>query len=245
MLVAAKILLAVEIALIVGAIAAVVGSFGFYAIAQMMGVRDMNGGLAMGVATTVLPIAGVIGTGLGLWLGIVVVRAAGAPTIWIGSLGILAIAGAVAAAYFVVPKLNDGNPYDLEGPRPVVYMEVRLPWPIQAGMADRFFRKSFESYASSHAQWDEPRQRDEDGLTILRFKVKLYWRVKDRQMVLWRADGGPKMVFDLPLPKEPESTEAYGPWKRVDYLLEGEGQRVPASKVYDYHIRTKIVMEGP
>ena len=112
-------------------------------------------------------------------------------------------------------------------------------------MADRFFRKSFESYSSSAAQWDEPRQRDEAGRTILRFKVKLYWRVSDRRMVLWRADGGPKMVFVLHIPEEPFPTDAYGPWQRVDYLLEGDGNKVPPPAAYDYQIRTWIVMEDP
>ncbi len=211
----------------------------------MLGVRDMNGGLAMGVATTILPLASVIGAGIGIWLGILAVRAASPPTIWITSAGLLAVAGAAAVYYLVLPNLNDGNPYDLEGPRPVVHMEIQLPWQIQAGMADRFFRKSFESYSSSHAEWDEPRQRDEASRTILRFKVKLYWRVSDRRMVLWRADGGPKMVFVLHIPEEPFPTEAYGPWQRVDYLLEGDGNKATPPAAYDYQIRTKIVMADP
>ena len=119
MLIIAKVALVAEIALIVGAIVGIASSLGFYEGSRMLGVRDMNGGLAMGVATTILPLASVIGAGIGIWLGILAVRAASPPTIWITSAGLWAVAGAAAVYYLVLPNLNDGNPYDLEGPRPV------------------------------------------------------------------------------------------------------------------------------
>lgn len=245
---AAKTLLVIEVAAITSAICAVVAAIGFYFIARLFGVHDMNGGLAMGAVWQIGPIGAVIGAGVGIWLGILAVRAASDLTTVIASLGIAIIAGAITALVYWQPFKNDGNPYDLNAPRPVAYLEVKLPWPIQAGMADRFFRKYMETYTTtSHVQWDGGRQRDEDGKTILQMKVNLFWRVDNRKLILWRADGGPRLVFDLRLPKDPPASAGFGPWQLVDALRDGDDKASdkPPTPDYPYYVRSRIAIEQP
>lgn len=70
----AKTVLALGLAVIIGAVVMVAGSFIFFEIALLAGANNMNGGLAMGVANQIAPLIGLAGLGLGLWLGYRLVR---------------------------------------------------------------------------------------------------------------------------------------------------------------------------
>ena len=68
-------------------------------------------------------------------------------------------------------------------------------------------------------------------MTILRAKVGLFWRVRLRKVELWHASGGTRMLFDLRLPRDPATTEAYGARRRRDWLFDpGTAQPRPRRK---------------
>ena len=91
--------------------------------------------------------------------------------IWAG-VSHLAPAGVDGA--YLASELTAGDPYDFDQPRPLVQLEIGLPAEIPPNSADRLFRKSPRTRASTNLRWDSPRQREEAGMTILRAKVGLF-----------------------------------------------------------------------
>ncbi|MEZ5877639.1 MAG: hypothetical protein R3D43_07720 [Tepidamorphaceae bacterium] len=69
--------------------------------------------------------------------------------------------------------------------------------------------------------WDAPRARDEDGHTILRFRVYPQWRQPGRIFQLWRAPNhDDRITVDLDLGHDPQPSDGYGSWR--DQLMRPE-----------------------
>lgn len=245
MIAAVRILFTIQIALILAAIIGAIAPFIAYFVATAMGAEDINGGLAMGVFTTVAPIGAIVGLVLGVIAAMWIVRRASDRAIATVATILLVMSVAIPSTYFLIEELNDGDPYDLEKPRPVVHLEIRLPQKIPDGTADRLFRKSLISYGSSTwVTWEDPRQRDEAGTTILRARVKLYYRVANRKLQFWRAGEKTRMVFDLKLPREPQPSDVFGAWLPVDTMIDPDsGQQQPAEPDPGFHVRWRVSME--
>ncbi|MEM7430021.1 MAG: hypothetical protein AAF441_28470 [Pseudomonadota bacterium] len=227
-----RFLLALEAALLGAALGAFALFFGTILIGLLAGAETREGGLAMGAAG-LTPVGGLLGACVGMWLGW---RLASKLTSAVAagiSLGVIALCLLPAAGWYLHQELTDGDPYPLDQPRPLIQMEIRLPYKVGHHLVDPFYRKSWISHDGrhGHVRWDEPRARDEGNVTVLRLQKKLYYRVPGRKLRFWRKDAGGKTVFDLKIPPEPVPTEDYGPWMETpDGVLA---------------IRIKITMQAP
>ncbi len=241
---AIRILFIIQIALIAAVLCSLAAVIVFYIVALALGSSDMNGGLAIGSFMTVGPISAIVGFGLGGYGALRISRNIPTRSLTGVVLSLLALAIVVPAGSYLAEELTDGDEYDLDQIRPIVHMEIRLPEMIPDGSADRLFRKSLRSYSSNWVHWENPRQRNEDGRTILLAKSYLVWRVPDRKLELWRADEKIRMVFDLKLPRDPVANDEFSPWQPVEALWNPDtGQSEPALPDPGLHVRWRISME--
>lgn len=218
MAVIGKILTFIFVTLFCAGIGAVVAFFGIFIIATAMGDSNMNGGLAMGAAG-LAPIGAIIGAGVGIWLSWLICKNPN-PKLAMGlGYGLLGIVALCVGGWFLVEELTDGNPYE-PGKEPVAHIEWKVPDQVPITHVDSIFRQMMRS---SHMdwilsdRWDEPRSRDEDGRTIIRMTVELRWRVRERPFQLWRAPNhDDRITVDLGIPADPEHSDEYGPWTKVE-----------------------------
>ena len=199
------------------------------ALGTLTGGDTADGGLAMG-AVSFMPIGAILGAAVGLWFGGKIAKMLPLAAVRILAAGIPALCLLTVGGYFIYQDLTDGNPYSLDRPRPVVNIEIRLPYKVAHRLVDPFYRKAWVSYDCPHGRvsWDKPRARDEATFTVLRLKRTLYYRVPNRKLRFWRKEACGVTVFDLNLPEDPRPTPNYGPWVETGNLA----------------IRTKIEMQS-
>ncbi|MEP0942082.1 MAG: hypothetical protein ABJH63_01815 [Rhizobiaceae bacterium] len=199
------------------AIGAIVLFFGVIGIGNLLGASNMEGGLAMGAAG-LMPIGGVVGAGLGIWLAWKVMKRLSKGATMVAGFGLATLIAAAIAGWFVYEELSDGNPY-LATQEPTVHIEWRLPEKVRHEQVDRLFRftmrSSYKNWILSDS-WDLPRVRDENGISILRMTARIRWRVTGRTFQLWRAPNhDDRITVDIGLPKDPNNQSEYGPWQQV------------------------------
>ena len=217
MIFVARILLLLQITIIMAAVGAVVTFIGLISIATLFGASDREGGLAMGAAG-IAPMGALVGAAIGLYLAWRMVRAMSNPAILVGGYGLAVLALAAVGAWFAYQELTDGDPYAADR-EPVVHIEWRLPEKVRHDWVDRIFRftmrSSYMDWTLS-TQWDSPRVRDEDGVSILRMRGFIRWRVTGRVFQLWRAPNhNDRITIDPGLPRDPDHQDDYGPWQDV------------------------------
>ena len=234
MVIFAKILLFLQVVVITAGLGAVVTFIGLISIAKMFGASDREGGLAMGAAG-IAPTGAVVGAAVGLYLAWRMIRAMSKPAILVAGYGLAALLLSAVGAWFAYEELTDGNPY-ASGKEPTMHIEWRLPEKVRHDWVDRIFRFTMRSSymdwtLSTH--WDTPRVRDEDGVSILRMRGQIRWRVTGRVFQLWRAPNhNDRITIDTGLPRDPEHQEDYGPWQDVSGQP-GYAFRIRVSRKHD------------
>lgn len=213
----ARIFLGLLLMVLMAAIGAAILFFGAISFGNLLGASNREGGLAMGAAG-LMPIGGMIGAGIGIWLTWWLSRKLSRSATMVAGFGLAVIAIALVAAWFIYDELSDGNPYQM-GQEPQVHIEWRLPEKVTAGQVDgryRFMaRSSYENWILDDS-WDQPRVRDEEGVSILRLKVEIRWRVTGRILQFWPASTpNDRITVDLGLPRDPDNQSEYGPWQEV------------------------------
>ena len=213
----ARLFLGLLVMLIMAAIGAAGLFFGAIAFGNLLGASNMEGGLAMGAAG-LMPIGGMIGAGFGIWLTWWLCKRLSNPATMVAGFGLATLFVAAGAGWFIFEELSDGNPYAM-GQEPDVHVEWRLPETVTAEQVDRRFRfmarSSYENWILSDS-WDEPRVRDENGVSILRLKVEIRWRVTGRILQFWPASTpDDRITVDLGVPRDPDHQTEYGPWRKV------------------------------
>lgn len=213
----ARILLFIIIVALAAAAGTAAAFFGSFLLATLLGANNMNGGLAMGAAG-LAPWGGAIAAVLGGWYGWGLVRRIGKSAAMAGGYGVTLFAALCVGGWFLAEDLTDGDPYEM-GEAPTILVEWRLPEQVCYECVDRIFRFTMRSTykdwtLSNH--WDEPRARDEDGHTILRFKGYPQWRQPGRIFQLWRAPNhDDRITVELELGYDPQPSNDYGPWREV------------------------------
>ncbi|NKB52253.1 MAG: hypothetical protein GKR97_08530 [Rhizobiaceae bacterium] len=210
-------LLILQIAIIMGAVGAAIAFFGLIAIATLFGASNMEGGLAMG-AVGFAPIGALVGAIIGLWLAWRLTKIMNAGAVLVGGYGLAVLVLASIGAWFAYEELTDGDPYLVEN-EPVMHIEWRLPEKVRPDRVDRTFRftmrSSYMDWTLS-TKWDEPRVRVADGVSILRMRAWIRWRVGGRIFQLWRAPHhDDRITVEPELPRDPGHQDEYGPWQTV------------------------------
>ena len=217
MIMIAKILLFLQVVAIGAGVGAVATFFGLILLGTLAGASQMEGGLAMGAAG-LAPIGALVGAAIGALLAWRMLSRLSEGAIWVGGCGLATLVVFAVGGWFVVEEMTDGNPYGIEN-EPTVHIEWRLPEAVQHNMVDRIFRFSMRSTYmdwSLTTQWDEPRVRDENGVSILRRKGFLRWREAGRQFQQWRAPHhDDRITVELGLGDDPDHQSDYGPWREV------------------------------
>ncbi len=217
MLFVAKVLLILLVAVIMGGVGAAAAFFGLIAIATLFGASNMEGGLAMG-AVGFAPIGALVGAVVGLWLAWLMIKTMSRGAVMVGGYGLAAVVLTSIGAWFAYEELTDGDPYLVEN-EPAMHIEWRLPEKVRHDRVDRIFRftmrSSYMDWTLS-TQWDEPRVRDAEGVSILRMRAWIRWRVTGRVFQLWRAPHhDDRITVELDLPRDPGNQNNYGPWQDV------------------------------
>ena len=213
-----KALLILQTVLLGAALGGMAMFFGVILLGSLTGSSNINGGLAMGAAGA-MPIGGVIGAAIGLWLGWRAATRWKIGTIRFAAYGFWAVVALGVGGFFVQRELTDGNPYPSDA-EPVVLIEWRLPELVPHDQVDRRFRQmarsSYMDWILSDG-WAEPRARDEDGVTILRMWIKIRWRVTGRSFQLWQwPNHDDRITVDLRLPKDPAFGGPFSEWYDVE-----------------------------
>ncbi|NRB32793.1 MAG: hypothetical protein HRU27_19575 [Rhizobiaceae bacterium] len=213
----ARIFLGLQMMTLMAALGAVILFFGAITIGQLFGASNMEGGLAMGAAG-LMPIGGMIGAAFGIWVTWWLAKRLSPGATMVVGFGLAVLVAAAVAGWFIYDELSDGNPYQM-GQEPDVFIEWRLPETVTADQVDRRYRfmarSSYENWILSDS-WDQPRVRDENGVSILRLKVQIRWRVTGRILQFWPASTpNDRITVDLGLPRDPQNQTEYGPWREV------------------------------
>ncbi len=235
--------------LIIGAVGAAVVS---NEIMGWAGVSDFEGGRGMAAAFFWGPLGGIIGLGLGIWLGLrfgrrrAPERAAGAPghtprNVAIAIGGIVALAAAILAIqYYSVPhRLEyDGSGASLE-------FELRAPAAIAATLDAGTLEISLDTDLNQMpGSWADPALRTEGDWAILSGAVELYYRTAQRLLVI-RFPDGRDLIFNPGLAAKPDPEAGWSDWRKPDYLgVPGQAQTAKPGPDEPYELRYRVRVWG-
>jgi hypothetical protein len=222
-----------------GWIIAVAVLIGFSAV---LGVADREGGLAMMAFFGVGPFAGLIGLIAGVWLalrrynrrGLAALAAHVAVTLLI----VAALAAATAGAFWI------NRPYVASNALPPSLMfEIKLPRgtsaPALVSQAEAYARRSpIELQTSENTMSAEiDAVREEDGRSVVSGRVEMYYRTRERFLVLKQSSGD--VVFEIKLGATPEHSDQFSGWQPpipIEGQLLGTGEN-------GYQIRYRAAWE--
>ncbi len=218
MLLIARILLFIQIVIIAAALGAFGSFFGLISISLLLGADSREGALAMGAAG-LMPIGGLLGAGIGVWVAWKAITGLNKAAILGGGFGLLALAMASVGGWFVLEEMADGDPYDA-AKEPTAHIEWRLSKLVPVEQIKPVYRYTMRSTfmdwtLSSH--WDDPYFREENGKTILRFRASLRWREDGRMFQVWnfpKHDDRTTVILDMP--DDPSPSEAFSAWQPVE-----------------------------
>ena len=226
---------------IIGAVAgAAVGFFGSILVATALGASNMNGGLAMGAATTFLPLGAVIGAVLALVL-VLKWRKGKGPDSKVSKIvggillaGCLAIGGYLYKEYWYVPPAPT-----LSGPVRTLHVEIRLP----ADMIDEEYFKGQRTRLYAYQtvlDADKPLTRqDNGGIVVLGAQHRMHYRVNDRKITLW-VRYNRILVFELPIPEIPVPSDMFSDWQPVSRVGENYYDKGIDGAGDNIFIRTRV-----
>lgn len=222
-----------------GWISAVVVLLGLSAV---MGVVDRDGGLAMMAFFGIGPIAGLIGLIAGVWLALrrqnqksIAVLAA---HVAVALLIVAGLSAATAGVFWINRSYVASNALP-----PSLIFEIKLPRgasaPALVGQAEAYARRSpVELQTSENTMSAEIEAvRDEDGRFVVSGRVEMYYRTRERLLVLKQSSGD--VVFKIKLGATPEHSEEFSAWQPPTPI---EGQP-PGTGENGYDIRYRAIWE--
>jgi hypothetical protein len=207
-------------------------------LSALLGVVDRDGGLAMMAFFGLGPFAGLIGLIAGVWLALRHSNRrslAALATHVAATLLIVAALSAVTAGMFWIDR-----PYVASNALPPsLVFEIKLPKgasaPALVSQAEAYARRSpFELQTSENTMSAEIESvREEDGRFTVSGRVEMYYRTRERLLVLKQSSGD--IVFEVKLGATPEHSDQFSSWQQPTPV---EGQSLGAGeKSYDIRYR--------
>jgi hypothetical protein len=233
---------------IVGAvIGAVAAAYLSYVIMGWQGVSDFEGQRGMTSAFVFAPLGGLVGLGLGIWLGVRLGSGAvgfGAFAKY-GAVAVLSIAVLVGVVLVVVWQSGDRR-LTYDGTGATLEFQIRAP----AAFALPARREAIAIDLSTDKN-QQPATLDEQWLArdgdwnILSGGVELYFRTGQRLLVLKVGDGRDRL-FRLRLSAKPPPGAEWSQWQRADFVgLPGRPRTVPPGPEDPFEIRYRVRAWGP
>jgi hypothetical protein len=218
-----------------GWIIAVAVLIGFGAV---LGVADRDGGLAMTAFFVIGPFAGLIGLIAGVWLALRRYNRRGLAGLAAHVAVTLLIVAALSAATAGVFWIN--RPYVASNALPPsLKFEIKLPKgasaPALVSQAEAYARRSpVELQTSENTMSAEIESvREEDGRFVVSGRVEMYYRTRERLLVLKQSSGD--VVFGIKLGATPEHSDQFSAWQPPSQIV---GQSLGAAeKSYDIRYR--------
>jgi hypothetical protein len=186
------------------------------ALSALLDVVDRDGGLAMMAFFGIGPIAGLIGLIAGVWLALRRYNAKGLAALAAHVAVTLLIVAALAAATAGIFWIN--RPFVASNALPPSLMfEIKLPQgasaPALVSQAEAYARRSpIELQTSENTMSAEIEAlREEDGRSVVSGRVEMYYRTRERLLVLKQSSGD--VVFEIKLGATPEHTDQFSEWQ--------------------------------
>jgi hypothetical protein len=211
-------------------------------VSTVMGVADRDGGLAMMAFFGIGPFAGLIGLIAGVWLALRRYNRAGLAALAAHvavTLLIVATLSAATAGVFWINRLYVAS----NALPPSLMFEIKLPRgasaPALVSQAEAYARRSpIELQTSENTMSAEIEAvREEDSRFVMSGRVEIYYRTRERLLVLKQSSGD--IVFEIKLGATPEHSDQFSGWQPPIPI---EGQSLGTGEK-DYDIRYRAVWE--
>ncbi len=216
-------------------------------VGDVVGTGQQEGALGMAGVMGAMPLGGIAGAGFGLWLGWrtggkISARRSAAIT-----LPILAAAAGLALWLWPLlapPPPRPIDPFEIQGARPMVELQVRLDRIREPGGISVLWRPILHSRGHPRlVGWAHVPERVVDSVSIFNLRVELSHRHAGRVLELrWNSAPEGAYLFDLPFGEVPTATADFGPWRRVDRVAEGGAVR-PAPADLAVHVRWRVTVD--
>ena len=240
-----------------GLLGLVIGAIGAGYISDILmglaGVSDFEGGRGMAAAFFWAPLGGVVGLGLGIWLGLRMgrKRAAtpdGKPVSQHGwRNAAIAIAGIIALGGVILWAMYASTPQHLEYDQAGadLVFELRAPAQLAATLDPQAIEISLDTDLNQMpGSWSDEPLRVEGEWTSLAGEVELYYRTATRLLV-FKFPGGRDLIFKPALAAKPDPDDGWSEWRRVDWVgLPDQPQAVKARPEDAYELRYRVRVWG-
>jgi hypothetical protein len=211
-------------------------------VSTVLGVADRDGGLAMMAFFGIGPFAGLVGLIAGVWLALRRVNGTGLAALTAHVAVTLLIGAALSAATAGVFWIN--RPYVASNALPPsLRFEIKFPRgasaPALVSQAEAYARRSpIELQTSENTMSAEIEAvREEDGRSVVSGRVAMYYRTRERFIVLKQSSSD--VLFEIKLGATPEHSEEFSAWQPptpIDGQPLGTGEN-------GYDIRYRAVWE--
>lgn len=248
-------------AFIGGLLGLVVGAVGAATMSNVVmgwyGVSDFEGGRGMAAVFVFGPLGGLVGLGLGIWLGLRIGRkrpiaADGRPApepspqhglrnAAIAVVGIIALGAVILwVQYASTPQHLE---YDQAGAD--LEFELRAPAQLAASLDPKVIEVSLDTDLNQMpATWSDAPPRMDGEWTSLSGEVELYYRTASRLLV-FKFPEGRDLIFKPALAAKPDPDDGWSEWREVDYVgLPGQPQTVKPRAEDAYELRYRVRVWG-
>ncbi len=244
-------------AFIGGLLGLVIGAVGAAFISDIVmgwnGVSDFEGGRGMAAVFVFGPLGGIVGLGLGIWLGLRIgrkrtVAADGKPApqhglrnaaIAIG--GIVALAGVILwVQYASIPQHLE---YDQAGAN--LEFELRAPAPLAASLDPKAIEMTLDADLNQMpGAWSDTPPKVDGEWTSLAGEVELYYRTSSRLLV-FKFPEGRDLIFKPALAAKPDPEDGWSDWRKADFVgLPGQPQTVKPRPEDALELRYRVRVWG-
>ncbi|WP_425099997.1 hypothetical protein [Tropicibacter sp. S64] len=227
--------------------AAIAGAFaGFFLILGLgyaTGADDREGALAMGVATTGMPLGAIAGIVLAL-LGVArwYNRPEGEP--FIGTKGLIGVIGVpLVLTGLLMLRIWWITTPELPSPKPRLLVQVRAPIALRDDTVFHQFWPSYHRAGTHVGAYTIPDTTETEGTLTLDTDFYMIYRVEDRRITVPYADKA-HAGFTLTIGERPTIMDAYSDWQDPDFFLTDNIWEARPTDVTDppaIQIRYKVV----
>ncbi len=217
------------------------------------GVSDFEGGRGMAAVFFWGPIGGVVGLGIGIWLGLRLgrkraVAPGGKPAprhglrnATIAVAGIIALGGAILWwQYASTPRHLE---YDQAGAD--LEFELRAPPQLAASLDAKAIEISLDTDLNRMpGSWSADPPRVAGEWTSLSGGVELYYRTSSRLLV-FRFPEGRDLIFQPALAAKPDPDDGWSDWRKADHVGLPDRPRAVKPRPEDaYELRYRVRVRG-
>ena len=225
---------------LIGGIAGLVAGFFAGAVAGTLIASATHMSNFEGAAGYFAVACGLVGTVIGLFLGVWLAFRLRGERKNIGAVAAYSVLslGAIVAvsAGIIMLKLLLDDTLNRNAAKPQALFEIRLPPGTtlpenRGGIEVELNTDKNGASAFFHKEWRNDGQRP-----VISGGVELAYRTTGRILVL-KMKGEPDRLFKLKLSGKPGHSDDFGPWQPVDFVAEGAGQPRKATPADQYEIR--------